>query len=303
MQDHSSLVNQLGIVCPSPEQPLLSNAGVEVFVKRDDLLHPVISGNKWRKLQGHLYQALQNNTKQLISFGGGYSNHLHALGYCCFKLGIQLIAIVRGDYTGQLTPMLEDLMQWNAQLQFVIKQEYKERNSTEYLQNLQQHFPTATIIPEGGSDPLALEGMGNLLKELENQYDYMVCPVASGATLAGLAKGIVDLNLKTKILGIAMLKGEAYLEELVGKLLPQKIPVPEIIHDYHCGGYAKSPDYLQQFCSEFTHNTKVPVEPVYSGKMFYAVTQLIEKEYFPAGSRVLALHTGGLQGARQKESS
>lgn len=301
MQDHSDLVNKLGIQLPSAEHKITSPmfpSDIEVHVKRDDWLHPVISGNKWRKLKAHLYQAQAHHTSMLVSFGGGFSNHLHALGYCCRELGIKLMAIIRGDYSRQLTPMLQDLSNWGVELKFVSKVEYQQRSSPEYLNQLQAEFPQATIIPEGGSNSSALEGVSEVITELQNQYDYLVCPVASGGTLAGLATGICNARLNTTLLGIGVLKGEEYLEVLVKQLLPEGVPMPTIIHDYHCGGYAKVPEYLQNFCCQFTPETQVPVEPVYSGKLFYALTQLANKGYFPSGSRVLALHTGGLQGAR-----
>ena len=140
-----------------------------------------------------------------------------------------------------------------------------------------------------------------------NDYDYIIAPVASGGTLAGLCEGVKKYEKKTKILGIAVLKGEGYLESLVAELLNKNAPrattltAPNnftIIHDYHCGGYAKAPEYLRTACSEFTKATHIPVEPIYSGKLIYAVQQLISKGYFEDSSRVLLLHTGGLQGAR-----
>ncbi len=310
MQDPQDLVNRLGVIAPSPEQTLnntwYKDPSIQVTVKRDDLLHPIISGNKWRKLYGHLQQAIAQQSQStknqhpqtIVSFGGGYSNHLHALGYCCHLLGIKLVAIVRGDYSHQLTPMLSDLTNWQVQVQFVTKLEYQKRDKPDYLHQLNEQYPNATIIPEGGSDSFALAGTGNILAELQTQYDYILCPVASGGTLAGLATAITASFQKTQLIGIGVLKGKGYLEELVSKLLPPSIPIPTIIHNYHCGGYAKTPQYLQAFCTDFIQHTQVPVEPVYSGKLFYALQQMINSGYFPSNSNILALHTGGLQGAR-----
>lgn len=310
MQDIDNLVNLLSLRLPSPIQKLpvdwRPESNLSIYVKRDDLIHPIISGNKWRKLQGHLTRSpqlsKQAHPKHIVSFGGGYSNHLHSLGYCCQKLGIQLHAIVRGNYQLTPTPMLQDIQNWGANIHYVTKLEYQKRHDNDYLEQLGKTYPEALIIPEGGSDKHALEGIANIIEELDpeanNPFDYILCPVASGGTLAGLNQAIYDWKLNAKLVGIAVLKGEGYLEELVEKLQFPDVPKATILHDYHCGGYAKAPDYLKDFCSQFNAQYDIPVEPVYSGKLFYALKQLIESGYFPAQSRILLLHTGGLQGAR-----
>ncbi|UAA39768.1 pyridoxal-phosphate dependent enzyme [Paraneptunicella aestuarii] len=315
MQDIDNLVNRLSLRLPSPIQQLpvdwCPEGNLSVYVKRDDLIHPIISGNKWRKLQGHLTRSPQLSKqalpRQIVSFGGGYSNHLHSLGYCCQQLNIKLHAIVRGNYQLNPTPMLQDIENWGANIHYVTKMEYQQRHDNVYLEQLSQTYPEALIIPEGGSDEQALEGVANIIAELSSepnyQFDYILCPVASGGTLAGLNQAIYDTKLSTKLIGIAVLKGavlegEDYLEELVEKLQSPNVPKATILHDYHCGGYAKAPDYLKDFCSQFNAQYGIPVEPVYSGKLFYALKQLIESGYFPAQSRILILHTGGLQGAR-----
>lgn len=303
MQDPTNLVNKFGIQAPSPLHAVTlpeGNHGYSLYVKRDDLLHPIISGNKWRKLQGHLHKMQTSGMTKCISFGGGFSNHLHALGYCCKQLDIDLTAIVRGDYNHQLTPMLQDLAHWGATLTFVDRKTYQLRDDPNYLAQLSKTHPEANLIPEGGSDTLALSGVAALLDEIPNldHFDYLLCPVASAGTFAALAKGMKDRNSRCQLIGIAMLKGEGYLEELASRLLPNGFNLPPILHRFHCGGYAKKPDYLEAFCQALTQSGEVPVEPVYSGKLFYALQQLTQAKYFPRGSAILALHTGGLQGAR-----
>ncbi|MGS2719119.1 1-aminocyclopropane-1-carboxylate deaminase/D-cysteine desulfhydrase [Paraglaciecola aestuariivivens] len=297
------LAQLLGINQPSPIHPLCPNwQGIEninLLVKRDDLLHPIISGNKWRKLKFALLQAVQQQTQHIISFGGGFSNHLHALGYCCHKLNIQFTAIVRGDYSSNLSPMLQDLVKWKTNIQYVDRQTYQERNSPAYLSQLIKHSPKACIIPEGGSQQAALKGVGEILQEITQPIDYLILPVGSGGTLAGLVAN--TNNPMYQLIGIGVLKGQDYLESLVQALLPNPHTTTaqwHIEHDYHFGGYGKSPEPLKQFCSDFTQNTQVPIEPVYSGKMFFAIQALIANQNFAPGSTVLALHTGGLQGAR-----
>lgn len=275
---------------------------ITLTVKRDDLLHPIISGNKWRKLKYALIPAIAADTSHIISFGGGFSNHLHALGYCCHKLNIPFTAIVRGDYSNNLSPMLQDLMNWNTSIQYVDRKTYQKRAEPDYLNMLQQQNPDALLIPEGGSQQEALQGVTEILEELNKAYDYIVAPVASGGTLAGLITAIEKFptHRECKILGIAMLKGEGYLEQLVTDLLeqPEQTLNWQINHHYHFGGYAKSNHELAQFCGDFYKQTAIEIEPVYSGKLFFALRDLISQDYFPAKSRILALHTGGLQGAR-----
>jgi 1-aminocyclopropane-1-carboxylate deaminase len=300
-----NLVKELAITTPSIEQqimPAWDNANnVQLWVKRDDLIHPIISGNKWRKLSHALQSAVDNQCRHIVSFGGGFSNHLHALGYCCQKLGIRLTAIVRGDYSANPSPMLADLLNWQTDIQYVNRITYQKRTDNDYLNTLQQTYPDALIIPEGGSQQQALVGMADVIAELTQHYDYIVAPVASGGTLAGLVYANNQQKLNSRVLGIAVLKGQGYLERLVSDLLPQSVKNPpdwQINHDYHCGGYAKSPSYLQTFCTAFFNHTQIPVEPVYSGKIFYALQQLISQNYFSENSKILALHTGGLQGNR-----
>ncbi|WJG08684.1 pyridoxal-phosphate dependent enzyme [Aliiglaciecola sp. LCG003] len=304
----SRLQRTLGISLPSAEvaiSPAWHNEQhVRLWVKRDDLIHPIISGNKWRKLGLALQQIMQQKPCQIISFGGGYSNHLHALAYCCQQLQLPLRCIVRGDYSKNMTPMLTDIQQWGAKIEFVDKLTYSKRNDEDYLNRIKQQFDNPVIIPEGGSQQQALHGSAEIINELQQSYDYIVTPVASGGTMAGLVHGI-DLiaQVSSKILGIAVLKGQDYLEHLVKDLLPEAQNRSlsaqwQILHDYHCGGYAKKTPELISFCEDFYQDTHIKVEPVYSGKLFFALKQMIEQGYFPANSKILAIHTGGMQGNR-----
>jgi 1-aminocyclopropane-1-carboxylate deaminase len=301
-----SLVAKLAIQTPSPEQVLSPHwaklQNIQISIKRDDLLHPIVSGNKWRKLKYVLLETSDNDVKHIVSFGGGYSNHLHALGYCCQQLGIRLNAIIRGDYSQNLSPMLRDLLSWGTDIQYVDRVTYQQRAEPQYLQTLTTKYPNALLIPEGGSQQQALKGVAEIIQELTHQYDYILAPVASGGTLAGLIQGTTK-QIKhngCQILGMAVLKGEGYLEQLVTTLLTEDNDTRnwQINHNYHFGGYAKSNSELAQFCSDFYQQTDIKIEPVYSGKLFFALRDLVNKKYFPDGSRILALHTGGLQGAR-----
>ncbi|WP_442863979.1 1-aminocyclopropane-1-carboxylate deaminase/D-cysteine desulfhydrase [Alteromonas sp. ASW11-130] len=289
---------KLALSIPSPCEPFQPNwkhaDKLNLFVKRDDLIHPVISGNKWRKLK-YAIDELPKHTSRVVSFGGGYSNHLHALSFVCNELGIPFTAIIRGDYSASPTPMIKDLLSWNSELLFVSKKEYQLRESSEYLLNIKLRYPDAEIIPEGGKQLSALKGVGEIIEELTFKPDYVLVPVGSGATLAGL---IPKLSISQHALGIAVLKGKGYLETEVERLLPSSATNWSINHDYHHGGYAKRSPELTQFCQTFAQNNTLLIEPVYTGKLFYAAKKLIEDNYFRSGAKILIVHTGGLQGAR-----
>ncbi|WP_026377484.1 1-aminocyclopropane-1-carboxylate deaminase/D-cysteine desulfhydrase [Aestuariibacter salexigens] len=285
---------------PSAETPLTFKdiGNCKVVLKRDDLIHPIVSGNKWRKLQPQLEYAVQNGVAHVVSLGGGYSNHLHALGYCCRELDINCTALIRGDYTQHLTPMLRDLNEWGVKLHYLTKREFAERNTSAFADWVKHTYPDSHMIPEGGSHPLALGGVAEAMQELEQHYDYIILPVASGATMAGI---IAASQPTTTIIGIGVLKGEGYLEGLVKRFMDeQNITATNwtILHDYHCGGYARSTPELTAFCRQFSEQNEIDIEPVYSGKTLMALTHLLRNHYFPDGCRILCWHTGGLQGAR-----
>lgn len=305
MPNSSTIANiqhLLNIVEPSPVQRLQlpEQPNILLDIKRDDRLHPVISGNKWRKLKYALVDAVENKVEHITSFGGGYSNHLHALAFACRQLSIPMTAIVRGDYSQNLTPMLTDILSWGSNIQYVDRKTYQMREDKNFVDSLLKQNANGVVIPEGGSQDSALRGISEIINELENSYDYIVAPVGSGGTLAGLIKGVS--GSPTKILGVGVLKGQDYLEGLVTALLPNhgNFSQWQINHNYHFGGYAKSNEQLDDFCQRFHLQHEIQIEPVYSGKMFFATYDLIAKKHFPKNSRVLAIHTGGLQGKRVK---
>ena len=297
------------LTLPSPVEPFFPKwkgaEKVSLFVKRDDAIHPIMSGNKWRKLSNALPPSLP---KAIVSFGGGFSNHLHALGFICFKLGIPFTAIIRGDYSATPSPMIKDLIQWQTHIEYVDRITYKKRSDSAYLNELKLQFPDAIIIPEGGSQAQALQGIKDTVDEIEVDFDFIVAPVASGATLAVIINALNKRNRTTatdfrslhKVIGIGVLKGEGYLEGLVQKFLPisKHQTSWHIDHNYHFGGYAKAPNELQTFCNDFNDNMEFKIEPVYSGKAFWAVKDMLAKGKFEDRSRIVVLHTGGLQGAR-----
>jgi 1-aminocyclopropane-1-carboxylate deaminase len=288
-------------VNPSPLQnlfhPLFEQHKLSVQIKRDDLIHPVISGNKWRKLKHNLLQA-KKKSYGIVSFGGSYSNHIHALAFACHQQQIPSVGIIRGEQDYAANATLSQAQKWGMALHFVDRKTYKNRDDPAYISQLQKQFPLHAIVPEGGSNAMALTGVGEVIAELSQQseFDSLLVPVGSGGTLAGLVNADQGRH---KLLGIAVLKQQNYLAEQVTQLLPahaKQYNNWQVLPQFHRGGYAK---FSQQDCQrilEFSRHTGIRFEPVYSGKMVLALLDLIGDCYFPAHHRIMLLHTGGLQG-------
>lgn len=281
--------------------PLLTANGIKLSVKRDDLLHPDISGNKWRKLKYNLLYAEANNKDHLLSFGGAFSNHIHALAAACNHFDFKATGIIRGEEHYATNPTLSQAQQWGMQLQFVDRKTYRLKEQDEYLNILQSQYPNAYILPEGGSNKLAIPGVEEVVTELIQQstqpIDHIFTATGSAGTLSGLISGALKYSQKTRVHGIAVLKNAHYLQQHVANFVAQAEQLDWNLHtDFHEGGYGKISPALATFCRQFVEQTQIPIEPIYTGKMFYALWQLIEQGYFPAGTHIVALHTGGLQG-------
>jgi len=287
--------------------PLFIKHNVQVQVKRDDRIHPILSGNKWRKLKYNLDHILQqSDIRGVLSFGGCYSNHIHALAFTCYQKKIPCIGIIRGEESYADNFTLTWAKHWGMKLHFINRKTYRRRHDSDYLAQLQQEFPQYYVIPEGGSNALAIAGVAEVIKELNQQtnYDTLLTPVGSGGTLAGLISG--DLNTSThlhKLLGIAVLKDADYLVNTILKLLSKEdsnSATPhnnwQLLTNFHRGGYAKFSANDVARLLEFNQITGVDFEPVYSGKMVLALLDLLEKGYFSIGERIVLLHTGGMQG-------
>jgi 1-aminocyclopropane-1-carboxylate deaminase len=300
------------LISSSPLQevnhPLLKQKKVTLSVKRDDLLHPDISGNKWRKLKFNLIEARTQEISHLVSFGGAYSNHIHALAAAGYHFGFKTSAIIRGEPHYASNPTLKQAQQWGMQLHFVSRKEYKYRENAQYLQALQTYFPDALLIPEGGSSHFALPGVIELCDELKLQstkrIDHIFTATGSGGTLAGLIAGFSNNhnNYSTTVTGIAVLKQADYLIASINNLLQESKQADRtdwhLMTQFHGGGYAKVSSELREFCLLFEQQTRIPIEPIYTGKMFYALFELLRQDHFKAGDHIIALHTGGLQGLK-----
>jgi 1-aminocyclopropane-1-carboxylate deaminase len=277
--------------------PLFEKHQLSVSIKRDDTIHPIISGNKWRKLKFNLLHAKTQNYMGVISFGGSFSNHIHALAFSCQQQGLKSIGIIRGEkeYASNFT--LSMAQQWGMKLHFIDRKTYRLRENQDYLAELQKLYPNYLIVPEGGSNTLALPGVGEVITELNQQceFDTLLTPVGSGGTIAGLIQAD---NNQHQLIGIAVLKQKDYLTDQVNVLLENSSNYVnwQIMSEFHRGGYAKFTKEDVARILNFNEQTGFIFEPVYSGKMILALLALIEQNYFPIGHRIVILHTGGLQG-------
>lgn len=274
------------------EHEIFSKKNIEVLIKRDDQIDDEISGNKWRKLKYNLIHAGSLGFKKILTFGGAYSNHISATAAACARYGFDAVGIIRGDELNKNSnATLQFAHSKGMELQFVDRNQYRERTDSSWLQKLQNQHQ-AYVIPEGGTNKFAIKGVAEILNEIDIDFDFIVCPVGTGGTLAGLASA---LDNRQSAIGISCLKGAEYLEQEIQSLLGSNRNW-RINHDYQFGGYAKFDSRLMEFINEFRAHTGIPLDPVYTGKMIFAVMDMINKDKFAKGSRIICLHTGGLQG-------
>ena len=280
------------------QHPLFSQHNLHVFMKRDDLIHPVISGNKWRKLLFNIEAAKASGASGVLSFGGAYSNHIHALAYACKINSIPSKAIIRGEPHYANNATLTQAAQWGMELHFVDRVTYRLRYEDSYLASLKEAYPGYYIVPEGGSNALAVKGVSLLMDELKEQatFDSLFVPVGSGGTLAGIISGDDEQH---QLYGVCVLKQGEYLKDSINALLPVSAKNHsnwKLLTGYHGGGYGKFTTAACQKIQDFSQQTQIPLEPIYSGKMIIALLALIEQGHFPSGHRIMLIHTGGLQG-------
>jgi len=267
--------------------------GVELYIKREDKIHPHISGNKYRKLKYNLIEAGKLKLKTLLTFGGAYSNHISAVASIGATFGFKTIGIIRGEELKDKiknNPTLKFAQSCGMQFKFVTRSDYREKTSEGFLNKLKEEFGTFYLIPEGGTNALAIKGCEEILTEADKGFDYVCCAVGTGGTISGL---INSANSNQKILGFPALKG-AFLTKDISKFVNRNNW--ELIVDYHFGGYAKINNDLISFINKFNKEHHIPLDPIYTGKMMYGILDMIYKNRFPKGSKVLAIHTGGLQG-------
>ncbi|MCH2003117.1 1-aminocyclopropane-1-carboxylate deaminase/D-cysteine desulfhydrase [Acinetobacter seifertii] len=280
------------IAQPISYQHIELPSSVHLDIKRIDLIHPQISGNKFFKLKYNLLAAKQQGLSTILTFGGAYSNHIAATTYAAHLFGLHSIGIIRGEELANkpLNPTLEKAQSLGMQLHFVSRNEYRLRNNENYLQQLHLQFPETFIIPEGGTNQLAVRGCQEILSQSDlEQYDVICCAVGTGGTISGLIERSAPHQ---KVLGFSALKGDFLQQEIQQWTKKQNWSLTDA---YCCGGYAKISPELFAFIESFEAKYAVPLEPIYTGKMMFGLFDLIKNHYFPEGTRILAIHSGGLQ--------
>lgn len=270
--------------------------GVDLFIKREDKIHPIISGNKFRKLKYNLLEAQRNKNTSILTFGGAYSNHIAATAEACHLLGLQSVGIIRGDELGHKledtfanNPTLKFAQQKGMQLYFVSRTEFRLKEDMPLVNLLLEKQPNTLIIPEGGTNALAIKGCQEILQDGDD-FDFICSSVGTGGTLAGL---IEASKPSQHCLGFSALKGDFLEKELAKWTLKNNWTLQT---DYHFGGYAKVNSELISFINRFQKKHNIPLDPIYTGKLFYGIFEMIEAGYFRKNTRILAIHTGGLQG-------
>ena len=262
-------------------------------MKREDLIHPFVSGNKFRKLKYNLLQAKTENQSTLLTFGGAYSNHIAAVAYAGRENGFQTIGIIRGDELADKTasnPTLKFAQECGMQFEFISRDDYRFKTEAAFLEQLENKFGSFYLIPEGGTNALAIKGCEEILTQEDGIFNYVACAIGTGGTISGIINSALPHQ---KILGFPALKGDFLQDEIRNFVQNENW---ELITEYHFGGYGKVNTDLVDFINRFLEKTKIHLDPVYTGKMVFGIVDLIEKNYFPKNATILLIHTGGLQG-------
>ncbi|SHK02775.1 1-aminocyclopropane-1-carboxylate deaminase/D-cysteine desulfhydrase [Hymenobacter psychrotolerans] len=281
------------------QEPEAARRNIRLLLLRDDLTHPELPGNKWRKLKYNLTEAQQLGHDTLLTFGGAFSNHIAAVAAAGRLTGLRTIGIIRGEETPPLNPTLARAAADGMTLRYLDRETYRRKQDPAFLAELLRETGPAYIIPEGGSNALALPGCAELVTELaaETTFDYLCVACGTGGTLAGL---LTALAPHQQAVGIAALKNGGFLRTDVDALTQaatgHTFPNYDLRTDYHLGGYARFSLELLDFIHAFQTRHGVLLDPVYTGKLLFGVLDLLRQDYFAAGSTVVAVHTGGLQG-------
>lgn len=273
--------------------PILKEKQVSLFIKREDLLHPIISGNKFRKLKYNLIEAKEQGHDTLLTFGGAFSNHIAATACAGKEFGFKSIGVIRGEelsgkYIENSTLALAQ--EHGMHLKFVSRSDYKRKYEQDFKEGLKNEFGRFYLLPEGGTNTLAIKGCEEILEASDSDFDLICCAAGTGGTVAGI---INSTTTKQKVLGFSALKGN-FLKEDIRKFTTKENW--DLITEYHFGGYAKVTSELISFLNDFKEKTAVPLDPVYTGKMIFGILDMIRKDRIGSDTKILAIHTGGLQG-------
>jgi 1-aminocyclopropane-1-carboxylate deaminase len=280
--------------------PELADKKIGLYVKREDLIHPIISGNKYRKLFYNIQEAKQKGYKRLLTFGGAYSNHILATAAAGAEFGFKTIGVVRGEELGidlqkTLTTnlTLKAAHELGMEFYFISRSDFRLKNTVDFLTKIQEKFTHSYILPEGGTNDLAIKGCEEILGEETEKFNIICSAVGTGGTISG----IINASLSSQqILGFPALKGDFLKVEIENNKVNKSNW--KLITDYHFGGYAKIDKELITFINNFYKITNVLLDPVYTGKMFFGIINMIQKDKFKKGTNILMIHTGGLQGIK-----
>lgn len=275
---------------------IINYKNVNITIRRDDLLHPLISGNKFRKLKYNILQAKIQNFSGIITFGGAYSNHILATAAAAREFNFKCIGIIRGDELKDNykdNPTLNFAEQLGMQFIFVSREEYKKRNSEIYSKELALKYSDYYLVPEGGTNALAVKGCEEIITSKDSIYNYICCASGTGGTISGI---INSLNTNQKALSFPVLKDQSLKTTIQGLITNPERQDWDIIDAYHFSGYGKVNDELIKFINHFFNTFDIPLDPVYTGKLFYGIFDMIDREIFNPNHKILAIHTGGLQG-------
>ena len=298
-----AFINDSNILLQEIEEPFLRKKNIRLYLLREDTIHPEISGNKWRKLKYNLKEAHQKGDDQLLTYGGAYSNHIAATAAAGKEFGFKTVGIIRGDESFPLNTTLQLAKDKGMQLKFVSRSFYKtQKYETAFLKELEQEYGKFYIIPEGGSNELAVKGCIEIMKNVEVDYDMVCCSCGTGGTLAGIIASEVK---NTEILGFPALKGGDFLKEDIIRLLnnyEEKFNLKvknknwRLVTDYHFGGYAKVTRPLYDFIKSFNKTHGVLLDFVYTGKMLFGLFNQIKNTSYFNHKKIIVIHTGGVQG-------
>ena len=274
--------------------PEISPFGVHLFIKRLDLNHKHISGNKWFKLKYNIEEAKKQQKKTLLTFGGAYSNHIAATAAAGKEFGFNTIGIIRGEKYSPLNPTLQFSQDSGMELHYIPREDYKNKADHHFIEKLHKQLGDFYLLPEGGANTLAVKGCSEIVADIDINFDFVCCSCGTGTTLAGL---ILSLKENQQAIGFSSLKGGEFLENEVNKYIGSSASKNWHINlDYHFGGYAKTNNELGSFIKNFEKQNKIPLDFIYTGKMIYGIYDLIKKGFFKKGTIIIAIHTGGLQG-------
>ena len=311
---------------------LITDRNISLSVLRIDLTDPVISGNKWFKLKYNLMEARSQGYNTLLSFGGPYSNHLHALAAAGKASGFNTIGIVRGEQHLPLNPTLADVVNQGMKLYYIDRKTYRHKHEPEVIEQIsamiradkpfsetnEQTFSSMDssknrapfyLVPEGGTNALAVKGASEIALSIPINCDYICVPCGTGGTIAGIIDGLArSHNSTVRVLGFPAMKGGNFMKQEITRLLTEQqrhfglakyqLPHWQLMYDYHFGGFGKINSLLASFIHDFEEKQKIDLDPVYTAKMMYGIVDLIQQDFFPEGSKIVAIHTGGLQGKR-----